>query len=263
MSLAGNLRYAHALLATSIKASLANRAAFWLQAVVMALNNAIWVAIWYFFFQKYDNIRGWRLEGYITQIGILAMGVGLSVVFFGGVRALSASIARGNFDCHLILPKHSLTRVIWTKSSAAGWGDIGTGIFALVLAGHTALEKLPFVAIGVFCCICAFTGVGLIAQSMTFWTGDTGITAIWLQDLTISFGSYPERIYGNISRVLVYTVIPAAFMSLLPYQAVEELAVGVLAEAMVGSGILCALAWWTYSAGLRRYTSGNRFAAIV
>ena len=66
MKIAGNLRYAHALLATNIKAAVANRAAFWLQAIFMVLNNLIWLVIWGVIFNKFDSIRGWRFDHYLA-----------------------------------------------------------------------------------------------------------------------------------------------------------------------------------------------------
>ena len=55
------LRFLRALVATNLKASLALRGAFWARVVFMMANNLIFFVMWWVFFERFEEVRGWRL----------------------------------------------------------------------------------------------------------------------------------------------------------------------------------------------------------
>ena len=63
-------------------------------------------------------------------------------------------------------------------------------------------------------------------------------------------------------RLVLFTVFPAAYIGLLPVEAVRDhsliQALGVLAAAVAYG----ALAVWVFERGLRRYASGNRILEL-
>jgi ABC-2 type transport system permease protein len=73
---------------------------------------------------------------------------------------------------------------------------------------------------------------------------------------------YPQNTYGFLVRLVLFTILPAAYIGLLPVEAVRDhsllQALAVLAAA-VG---YAALAVWVFERGLRRYASGNRILEL-
>ena len=56
-----SIRFAAALLATNLKASLMLRGAFAMQVIFMALNNFTFFVFWWVLMRRVPEIRGWRL----------------------------------------------------------------------------------------------------------------------------------------------------------------------------------------------------------
>ena len=133
------LRFARALVSTNLKASLALRGAFWLQAIFMIANNAIYFSIWFIFFDRFEEIRGWRLGDVGALYGIVATSFGLCVVFAGGVRELARMIIDGDLDSFMTQPKNLLLHTLGSRTFASGWGDIASGIFLLTMSGRVSL----------------------------------------------------------------------------------------------------------------------------
>ena len=111
------LRFALALVAMGLKSSFALRGAFWLQASFMVANNLLYFVFWWVFFDRFEEIRGWRLADVGALFGIVAAGFGVAVVFAGGMRELSRIIIEGDLDAFLTQPKTAAA----PSRSAEGW----------------------------------------------------------------------------------------------------------------------------------------------
>ena len=71
-------------------------------------------------------------------------------------------------------------------------------------------------------------------------------------------GAYPVDLFAGAIRVFLFTVIPAAFIAAVPAQLVEDFDVGRALAARPASPPSSPLAAGaTFTAGLRRYTSGS------
>ena len=100
-SIRSTLAFARALLGINIKASFALRGAFWMQAGFMAANNLLYFTFWWIFFDRFEEIRGWRLNDVAALFGIAAAAYGIAVVFAGGVRDLARQIIDGEIEAQL------------------------------------------------------------------------------------------------------------------------------------------------------------------
>ena len=79
---------------------------------------------------------------------------------------------------------------------------------------------------------------------------------LFQQFLMVCF--YPQHPFGFMARLVLFTVFPAAFVGLLPVEAVRD---GDIAKALAiaaGALVYAALAAAIFARGLRRYASGNR-----
>ena len=69
--------------------------------------------------------------------------------------------------------------------------------------------------------------------------------------------SYPIDIFGGAARLLLLTAVPAAFVTGLPTRLVDEFSVPAAGLMLAVAAGMAALAYVTFSAGLRRYRSGS------
>src|SRR6185436_10707585 len=93
-----HLRFALALTATNLKASLRHRTAFTMQVLFMMLNNATFFVFWWALMHRVTHVRGWSLGDIQVLFGLVACGFGLAVTVAGGVVHLGRFIDEGELD---------------------------------------------------------------------------------------------------------------------------------------------------------------------
>src|ERR1041384_95332 len=81
-------RFVRALVATNLRASMAQRGAFLAHVLLMILNNLVFFAFWWLFFRRVPNVRGWTMAEVELLFGLSASSFGLVVSIAGGVRYL-------------------------------------------------------------------------------------------------------------------------------------------------------------------------------
>jgi len=261
--LAGGLRFARALVAMNLRASLALRGAFLLQAAFMVVNNLAFFSIWWILFERFPEIGGWNLSDVTTLFGVVASGYGLSVVFAGGVRDLARAIEDGELDTLLVQPKPVLLHAVASRTVASGWGDLATGVGMLWVCGALQPSALASTFLAVATSACVFTASGVIVQSLAFWIDGMQTFARQVWEFTLTFSLYPRPLFsGQISFVL-YTILPAGFVGFLPAELVRAPSLPLAAAALGASLAWTWLALFVFARGLRRYASGNRIGARV
>src|SRR5262245_62861488 len=121
-----SVRFAGALLATNLKASVMLRGAFAMQVVFMALNNLTFFVFWWVLMRRVPEIRGWRLTDIELLFGIVAVAVGLAITLAGGVRYLGQFIEEGERDTLRGQPPPVPLPAVGGRSpSAGGSGRVG------------------------------------------------------------------------------------------------------------------------------------------
>lgn len=100
------------------------------------------------------------------------------------------------------------------------------------------------------------TGFLVLTGSLAFFIGrneggELGFHAMLL------LGAYPVDVFAGAVKVMLYTVVPAAFVSSVPARLIENFDL-VNALGLAGVAVFFAGAGWaTFTLGLRRYTSGS------
>ena len=61
------------------------------------------------------------------------------------------------------------------------------------------------------------TSFAVIAHSLSFWVGYGARLADELTEALLTFSLYPEGIFSAVTRWVLYTLIPAGFVSYLPF----------------------------------------------
>jgi ABC-2 type transport system permease protein len=201
------LRFALALTATNLKSSFALRGAFWLQGFAMLLNDIFLFSIWWIFFHRFEEIRGWRVDDMAALFGVVVGGYGIAVLFFGGVRDLSRLIIDGDLDSLLTQPKSPLLQALGYKTVASGWGELATSLLFLAISGKLTLGTVPLALVAVLVSGAVFTATGVLIHSLAFWLGRIETLARQLWEFTITFSIYPRPLFGGALKLLLFTHI--------------------------------------------------------
>jgi len=253
------MRFAIALLATNLKAAFALRGTFFLQAGLMLINNLLFFVFWWVLFERFEEIRGWRIGDIAVLYGISAAGYGLAAVLAGGVQDLARHIEDGDLDPMLNLPRSVLVQAVAARTRSDGWGDVVTGMILLAMSGH--LHGLAWLTapLGVVVAGVVFAASGVLLHSSAFWLGRVEGLARQASEFLITFSVYPPSLFGWQVKLLLFTVLPAGFISYLPTELVRSFDPGMLVMVLAGAAGYAILAWWVFERGLRRYASGSRF----
>ncbi len=257
MALLADMRFYAALVATSIKSSMSVKGAFIVEALLMLVNNLIFFMLWWLFFRQFQNIGGWEFKDMMALMAIGSGAYGIMLVFFGGVRFMSRTIATGELDAFMTQPKSLLFHLAGSRSHARGWGDIATMLLFILCGGLH--REAPLIFLGAITGSLVFSSMGIIAHSLSFWLGPIENLAKQYCDSLVVFSLYPQNIYSGFFKLLMFTAIPAGVIGLLPVELIKHFSWTSLASLLAVVFLFCITAWSLFQLGLRRYESGNQF----
>jgi ABC-2 type transport system permease protein len=250
-------RLAVAYFRHNLMSAMEYRFAFALQAVGMILNDVMLLFFWWVVFTRLPSLRGWDLSGVLTLYAIVAFSVGLATIVCGNATRLPTLIATGNLDYYLALPAEPLTHLLVSRMDLSAWGDLIFGLIVYVLVTPDCLLKLPlFLFLGTLAAI-IFVSFAVILGSLAFFMGNAQELAQQGWNAMLTFGLYPVDIFPLAVRVVLYTIIPAAFVSTVPAQLLTAFQWPTLTALVLFTAGIAAAAWLVFRLGLRRYESGN------
>lgn len=235
---------------------LANRAALVSQATVMGVNDIVWVLFWLLFFRRVGTVRGWDEDTILLLLAVITTAAGISLGVLANARRIGNMAVDGQLDAVLALPVPPLAHVLLRRIEAINVGDLLFGVALFVATGSPTLARTAAFLFGVACAATLMTAFLVLTGSLAFFVGrneggELGFHAMLL------LGSYPVDVFAGVAKVVLYTAVPAAFVSTVParliahFDAVQAVWLAAIAAAFA------VLAWTTFTLGLRRYTSGS------
>jgi ABC-2 type transport system permease protein len=242
--------------AAAIRTSFADRTNFTLQFAGMAVNNGFWLLLWFLFFAGFREVGGWRLGDVARLLGVMYTLFGLATVFFGGYRDLAGAILRGEIDPLLTQPKPLLPRLLARESIPSAWGDLSTGVLILIFSARLDLAGAGLALAAIVIGLVAWLATCVAFVSMAFWFAGARSLSRDLMDFTLMISTYPASIYTGWTRLIVFTVLPAGFVSMLPVGLVRAPSPTAALTAVGGATLYAALALGLFHLGLRRYRKG-------
>ena len=251
------LRLVCGYLRHNLMSAMAYRGAFVLQVVGMVLNDAMLLFFWWVLFQRLPVLQGWDLAGVMRLYGVLAFGFGVANVVCGNGFLVARVIASGDLDYYLALPADPLVHLLVSRMSLSAWGDILFGLAVFLAAAPGQWMRLPL-----FLLLGAIAGLVLVAfsalvGSLAFWVGNAENLAMQAINAVISFGTYPVEIFRGVVRILLYTLVPAAFVGSVPARLLSDFSWGQMGLQIAAAAGLTLAARAAFRWGLRRYESGN------
>ncbi len=254
-----HVKFLIALILTNFRSSISQRGSFITQILFMALNNLIFFSVWWIIFSRIDDINGWQLSHTALMFGFSATSYGIFVLFAAGARKLSRMISSGDLDPYLVQPKNVIVQSICSRSDASGWGDIASGIFLFWYSGYLTLQNIPYFLIFSICTSIVTVSFAVVLGSLSFWLGSLDRLSDQIFEFFLLLSVYPQDIYSFGFKVVLFTVIPAAFVGYLPVRFFMDFSIGWILILMAGAILFPLITLVIFSKGLRRYESGNRF----
>jgi len=251
------LKFLLALWKADWQGAMEYRGAFITQVVMMMLNNAFYFVFWVIFFERVGSIGGWGLADMYVLFGVAAGAFGLVSFLFGNAFNLSDVIARGRLDYYLSLPRPVLLHALASRSIPSGLGDFLYGFLSFLASGLFSPESFARFLLGILLAACVFAGFMIIVNSLAFWLGNaTGLANLGTNAM-VSFALYPISLFENPTRLILFTLIPAALMGSVPAELIHGFDWSALGQLTLGAVGFLGLAILVFHLGLRKYESGS------
>ena len=235
------------------QSELSRRASFFAQLVLMVLNDLVWIVFWLLVFSHRESIRGWERDEVLVLYAIIATAYGLGLGLFYGPRRLGDRIRRRDLDPYLVQPRPVVLRVLFEKIHPPMLGDLAFGPLLFALAGPASIGawlRFALVAVLAGSIVVAFV---VAWESIAFWVEAGGEVATVAFTAMTVLSTYPAAIYAGMVKLVVFTVIPAAFIGSIPAELVLEPSWTLLGALAGAACVAWAVALTTFHAGLRRY----------
>ncbi len=250
-------RFLLALWTANLQAAMEYRTAFLIQVFGMILNNGAYFLFWVIFFDRFKELRGWNLTDILVLFGVTAAGFGLSVFLFGNMTTMADIIAKGQLDYYLSFPRPVLIHMLASRSVSSGLGDFTYGIVSFLAAGQYGLEAIARFVIAVLLAMIVFVSFMVIVHSLSFFIGNATMLSQQIFNAMITFSLYPINLFEGSTKMILFLLIPAAFMGSVPADYISNATWSSLLQLLAAAGILLSLALLIFQRGLRHYESGS------
>ncbi len=261
MEVKNTLKFIVSSLNCNLKAALEYKKSFIIQVIFMIVNNLFFLIYWFVVFSINDgNLNGIVMKDVLLLWTIPNGAWGLANFLFGGLRQIDTLVITGGLDSYLLQPKNLLLNIATSKCNFGAFGDLLFGLGMGIIAADSIIEYcmiLFFMIIGAIIMMSCFT----IIRSLSVWLGDMeNIAKVYEQSLLITLSTYPFNIFGNIMKVLMFTIVPTAYISHLPIKVISSFDIKLLVFIIVFAVILAIIAIKFFYSILKKYESGNNIS---
>jgi ABC-2 type transport system permease protein len=248
---------------TNVASAMEYRTAFLSQTIGMILNDGFYFIVWIIFFNKFPSIHGWTLHDMFIVFGVSASAFGLAGILFGNAFYLGDIIIQGRLDYYLSLPRPTLLHVLASRTIPSGFGDFLYGFLSYIASGQFSFTGLGRFMLSLLLATTVFISFLVIVQSLAFWMGTGGTFTALATNAMVSFALYPITIFNNTAKLILFLIVPAAFMGTIPAGFIKSFTWSTLSLMFLGAVGFLAISLILFHAGLRRYESGSAFQVEV
>jgi ABC-2 type transport system permease protein len=226
------------------------------QMTIMIINDFVWVVFWVLFFDTVGTLGGWDRDSIILLQAVLTAAGGLSLGLLANARRIGSMAVDGELDAVLALPVSPLPFVLLRRIEPVNLGDLAFGVMLFLLAGDPTPERALTFVLVVLASATLLTGFLVLTGAAAFFLGRSESGELGFHAMLL-LGAYPVDVFAGAIRVMLFTVVPAAFISAVPAQLINDVDVGRAVALAGGAGAFAGVATATVTLGLRRYTSGS------
>ena len=256
-----DFRYLGLLLRLVLVGATRNPVLFIGWSLTMFFQNLMFFLFWVLFFSDIQDVGGWGLPQVAVFQGAATLGVGLAFLFANGARWIANVVISGEMDIYLVRPRAPLLQVLTLHSDPSTIGDIVFGIVLILAFGRLDLAGVLFALACAVCIAVLFVSVSVLFDSVIFYSRAGREVSQTLFRTVMTLSTIPQHTQGVAFKVLLYTLLPAGFMVILPVEAVRRQSFGLLGLLAAASLAYTLLSMAVFNRGLRRYTSATGWSA--
>lgn len=239
-----------------------NKFSFLANIIFMIINNSCFIIQWVVLYSLKESIGGYTFKQMLLLWGIAASTFGVSRFFFKKAFTLSETINTGKLDAFLVQPKNVLLSAITTDIEVSAIGDLLYGYVILIIYGITLENFLLFTVFTILGGL-IITCVSVIANSLAFWFNMSDVLADTINNMMITFGTYPKDIFTGIVKILLYTLIPVGIANYIPIDLIINFNIYGFLLVFIVTILLVVLSFYIFNKGLKRYSSSNLMSSRI
>jgi ABC-2 type transport system permease protein len=233
----------------------ARRAALLWAMAIMIANDVVWIVFWLLFFHRVGSLHGWDSHRILLLLAVITSAAGIALGLLSNARRVGTMAVEGELDAVLALPVQPLAFLLLRRVEPVNLGDFTFGVTLFLVAGHPTPTRALVFAASVIVAAVLLTGFLVLTGSIAFFSGrgeggELGFHAILL------LGSYPVDVFAGAAKVMLYTVVPAAFVSSIPARLIGSFDPALAAWFVAIAACFGVAGAVAFTRGLRRYTSG-------
>ena len=226
------------------------------QMLVMAANDFVWVIFWVLFFDRVGDIGGWDRDRILILQAVLTAAGGISLGVFANARRIGMMAVGGELDAVLSLPVPPLPHVLVRRIEPINMGDLAFGVVLFAVVGHPTPTRTAIFVLVVLASAILLTSFLVLTGALAFFLGRSESGELGFHAMLL-LGAYPVDVFAGTVKILLFTVVPAAFVAAVPARLIDDFDVGRAMQLVSVSAIFAIAAAMTFTLGLRRYTSGS------
>lgn len=239
------------------------RTSFVLRSAGNLLQAGLSILFLSFVFRHVKAIAGWTVDEGILLTGTFLLLQGtMGFVFSENMERISQYVNRGELDLVLTKPVNSL---FYVSTRIAGWDSLPKVILGAIVIPRSlaslGIAPAPL-QIGLFLLLLVSGmtigfSLWILSVVYVFWSERLRNAGFIFYSLT-ELGRVPIQVFKGIPRAVLTFVLPIAFMTTVPTQALLGLATpagAVLSLSLAATLLACAVAAWRK--GLRAYSSAS------
>ncbi|MEM6338308.1 MAG: ABC-2 family transporter protein [Pseudomonadota bacterium] len=240
-----------------------NRSSFILQIIFMVVNNSLFILQWIVFFSLKPTIGGYNFDNILILWALSATSFGISHVFFENVYYIPELISNGNIDSYITQPVNVLWNISVSKTKPSAFGDVLYGIILAIISIGPDFKKLLLFMM--FSCSGAIilTSFSILAASLTFWL-KRGEEIAHNLAFSIRIASvYPEGIFNNLIKIVLYTIVPVGFIVYFPVKIILNFNFISMLFLILLALSFALIAFYVFNRGLKQYSSSNLISVKI
>ncbi len=261
MEVKNNIRYLINALKVSIKSAMAYKVSFIVQSLFMIINNGFFLIFWKVLFNNAGDGLDISFDSILYLWSVSTMAYGIAYFFFGGVKKINEYILNGTMDSFILQPKNLLLNVISSKCTFSAFGDFLYGFVICIIVTRFNIPKIFLLLLLSIIGSGFFISTEVLFRSLTVWLGDTNSLATrYTETLLLTFSTYPENIFSVGIKVLLYTIIPVAYVVYLPIKLTMSFDVGTFLLIILMLVIYTIISITVFYKAMKSYESGNNMS---
>lgn len=257
------VKYIYKAIVCNLKKIVEYKLSFISQTIMMFINNIFFLIFWSITFKVSGNNLEFTMKNILYLWSISTIAFGICKVVLGGIDNINKYFISGDMDSYLTQPKNVFINIATSKCHFSAFGDFLYGIIIGIIVAENLLNFLVIIMYGIFASI-IYASIMTTIRSLVVFIGDVDELADkYEHTFLINFCLYPEELFGKLTKVILYTIIPVGYIVYMPVKNLFSFNIWNLFIIFIATIIYVIIAKIMFNKVLKKYESGNSISLKV